>query len=138
MKGHRHYPDIVQLTHAETLEYLNVTREAMQNVKGIEGGLVLFKTNEVAMRVIDLWYDCAMHEDCIAPKKALHVPCNFKLVKRGATEYIGCHRFDQSVLNVVIVREYGRKVYDYILDSLINKSLQVNRSASHEYTVKKC
>ena len=138
VKGHRHYPDIVQLTHAETLEYLNVTREAMQNVKGIEAGLVLYKTNEVAMHIIDLWCDCAMHEDCIAPKKALHVPCNFKLVKRGATEYIGCHRFDQSVLNIVIVREYGRQVYDYILDSLINKSLQVNRSASHEYTVKKC
>ena len=58
LKGHLHSPDIVQLTHTGTLDYLNVTREAMQNVNGIEGGVVLYKTNEVAMHIIDVWYDC--------------------------------------------------------------------------------
>ena len=136
--AHRHSKDIIQLTHTGTLEYLNVTREAMQNMRGLEATLVLFKTNEVAMHIIDLWYDCAMHEDCIAPKKAIRGPCNFKLIKPGSTKYIGCHRFDQSVLNVVIVREYGKKVYKYILDNLVNKSLKIKRHVSHDYTIKKC
>ena len=138
LKGHHHNPDIVQLTHTGTLDYLNVTREAMQNVNGIEGGVVLYKTNEVAMHIIDVWYDCAMHEDCIAPKNTGIYGCNFSLAKPGSTKYIGCHRFDQSALNVVIVREYGKKVYKYILDSLINTTLKVIRHPSHEYTLKKC
>ena len=106
LKGHHHNPDIVQLTHTGTLDYLNVTREAMQNVNGIEGGVVLYKTNEVAMHIIDVWYDCAMHEDCIAPKNTGIYGCNFSLAKPGSTKYIGCHRFDQS-LNVVIVTISG-------------------------------
>ena len=138
VKGRHHGIDIIQLTHAGTLEYLNVTREAMQNLNGIEAVLVLFKTNEVAMHIIDVWCDCAMHEDCIAPKKAIRGSCNFNLVKPGSTKYIGCHRFDQSALNVVIVREYGKKVYKYIIDSLVETSLKVIRHPSYEYTVKKC
>ena len=47
---------------------LSPDQASVENVKGIESGLVLYKTNEVAMHIIDLWYDCAMHEDCIAPK----------------------------------------------------------------------
>ena len=138
LKGHHHSPDIIQLTHTGTLDYFNVTREAMRNVKGIEGGLVLFKTNEVAMHIIDLWCDCAMHEDCIAPKNTIVYPCNFKLVRPGSTKYAGCHRYDQSVLNVVIVREYGKEVYKYITDSIIETSLKVDRHITHGYTVKKC
>ena len=138
LKGHLHSPDIVQLTHTGTLDYLNVTREAMQNVNGIEGGVVLYKTNEVAMHIIDVWYDCAMHEDCVAPKNTGIYGCNFSLAKPGSTKYIGCHRFDQSALNVVIVREYGKKVYKYILDSLINTTLKVIRNPSHDFTLKKC
>ena len=110
----------------------------MQNVNGIEGGVVLYKTNEVAMHIIDVWYDCAMHEDCIAPKNTGIYGCNFKLAKPGSTKYIGCHRFDQSALNVVIVREYGKKVYKYILDSLINTTLKVIRNPSRDFTLKKC
>ena len=137
VKGRHHSIDMIQLTHTGTLDYFNITREAMQNVKGIESGLVLYKINNVTMHILDLWCDCAMHEDCIAPKNADVYPCNFKLVKPNSTEYIGCHRFDQSVLNIVIVREYGNKVYKYITDSLVD-SLKVDRHPSHEYSVKKC
>ena len=105
---------------------------------GIESGLVLYKTNEVAMHIIDLWYDCAMHEDCIAPKNTGIYGCNFNQVKPGSLQYIGCHRFDQSALNVVIVREYGKEVYKYITDSLIDTTLNIVRHPSNEFTVKKC
>ena len=138
VKGHHHEFDIIQVTHSGTLDYFKVTREAMRNLAGMEGGLVLFKTNKVAMHIIDLWCDCAMHEDCIAPKNTIHWPCNLTLVQPGSTKYIGCHRYDQSTLNIVIVREYGTKVYKYIFDSLIDTSLKVTKHPSHEYPVKKC
>ena len=137
VKGRHHTFDIIQVTHTGTLDYFNITREAMRNVKGIESGLVLYKINNVTMHILDLWCDCAMHEDCIAPKNTTVYPCKYKLVKPNSTEYIGCHRFDQSVLNIVIVREYGKKVYKYITDSLVD-SLKVDRHPSHEYSVKKC
>ena len=38
--------------------------------------MVLYKTNEVALHIIDVWYDCAMHEDCIAPKNTGIYGCN--------------------------------------------------------------
>ena len=138
IKGHHHDFDIIQVTHTDTLEYFNMTRESMRNVSGIEGGLVLYKTNEVTMHILDLWCDCAMHEECIAPKTAILIPCKFNLVKKGSIQYAGCHRYDQSVLNVILVREYGPEVYKEILDSGVETSLKVIRHPSHEYTVTKC
>ena len=136
--GHHHEFDMIQATHTGTLDYFNMTREAMRNVVGMEARLTLFKTNEVTMHILDLWCDCAMHENCIAPNNTIHWPCNFKLVKPGSLQYIGCHSFDQSVLNIVIVREYGTKVYKNILDSIVDTSLKITKHPSHEYTVKKC
>ena len=138
IKGHHHELDIVQVTHSGMLDYFNMTRESMRNLVGIEGGLVLYKTNNIAMHIIDLWCDCSMHEECIAPKNTIHWPCKFELVKKGSIQFIGCHRFDQSALNVAIFREYGREVYKYILDSVIDTSLKVYKHPTNDYPVKKC
>lgn len=137
LKGHHHPFKIVQSTHSGTLDYLNVTREMMQGIIGIASGLLLFKTNKLAKDFLDLWYDCSMHEACIAPKGAKLLPCNFTLVKPESLEYIGCHRFDQSVLNVLLRREFGREVFAEILDSVVDH-LQVIRRPSRLYELKTC
>ena len=138
IKGHHREFDIIQVTHTGTLRYFNMTRESMQNVVGIDSEMVLFKTSKVMMHILDLWCDCAMHEECIAPQMAILNPCKYNRVKKGSIRYIGCHRFDQSALNIIIVKGYGTEVYKYILDSVIDRSLSVINHPSHKYPVKMC
>ena len=139
VKGHKHDFKIVWLTHDISLWYLNMTREKMQDVQGVEAGLLLFKTNSLVMNLLDQWCECAAHELCIAPPTTSVHGCNFKKAKPQSLEYIGCHRFDQSVLNIIIVRDYGKEVYRNIFDSVLNE-MKVVRSPSKMYTksLKKC
>ncbi len=46
-----------------------------------------------------------MHKECIAPQGARLGPCNFNI--KPETAYAGCHRYDQSALNVILIREFG-------------------------------
>ena len=65
--------------------------------------------------------------------------CDFKKAKPKSLEYIGCHRFDQSVLNTIIVRDYGKEVFKDIFDSVLNE-MTVIRQPTNIYTksMKKC
>ena len=115
VKGHKHAFKIVQVTHETSLRYLNMTREKMQDVIGVESGLLLFKTNSLVMNLLNRWCECAAHESCIAPRTSSIYGCNFTKAKPQSLEYIGCHRFDQSVLNIIIVRDFGKEVFSDIL-----------------------
>ena len=137
LKGHHHPFKIVQVIHNGTLEYLNVTKEMMQGIIGVESGLLLFKANKITKDFLDLWYDCSMHEACIAPEGARLRPCKYDMVKPDSLEYIGCHRYDQSVLNVLLRREFGKGVFEKILDSVVN-NLTVSRMPSKLYELRTC
>ena len=62
LKGHIHQDNlkIVQLTHEISLRYLNMTREKMQDVIGVEASLLLFKSNSLVMNLLDQWCECAV------------------------------------------------------------------------------
>ena len=139
VRGRNHSFKMVQVTHEVSLQYLNLTREQMQDVLGVEATLLLFKTNSLVMKLLDQWCECAAHELCIAPPKSSFFMCNFKKVKPQSLEYIGCHRFDQSVLNVILVRDFGKKVFSNIFDSILSE-VKVERYPSKIYTklLKKC
>ena len=141
VKGHIHQDNLkmVQLTHEISLRYLNMTREKMQDVIGVESGLLLFKTNSLVMNLLDRWCECAAHELCIAPPMSSIHGCDFNKANPQSLEYIGCHRFDQSVLNIIIVRDYGKAVFRDIFDSILNE-MTVLRHPSNMYvnSLKKC
>ena len=141
VKGHIHQDNLkmVQLTHEISLQYLNMTREKMQDVIGVEASLLLFKTNSLVMNLLDRWCECAAHELCIAPPMSSIHGCDFNKANPKSLEYIGCHRFDQSVLNIIIVRDYGKTVFRDIFDSILNE-MTVLRHPSNMYvnSLKKC
>ena len=139
VKGHKHPFKIVQVTHEISLQYLKMTRKKMQDVIGVEATLLLFKTNTLVMNLLDQWCECAAHELCIAPPNSSIWGCNFKNVTSQSLEYIGCHRFDQSVLNVIIVRDYGKEVFRDIFDSILNEMKMVKHpSKMYIKSLKKC
>ena len=140
IKGHQH-PNcrIVHVTHDATLKYLNVTREMLGQVVGIEGGILLIKTNEVAMRVLNLWRSCALEVSCIAPNGSNLYGCDFGKGNFRTTSiaYIGCHRFDQSALNSILIRDYGKEVFTKILNSVVNK-MKVIHAPTTTFKIKHC
>ncbi len=106
--------NIVQYTHDNTLLYLNLRREELTDLRQIQFGFAVFwMSNDIVRSILDEWVDCAMHENCIAPKGALrnHPDCGKKLGGPPATVYCGSHRFDQSAINLILYKRYGKGLY---------------------------
>ena len=100
---------ITALTHDSTLNYLGLNMSRTMAAKQIDytipGTLFcVWLTEVIHEKWVKRWLDCALHEECIAPPGTSPYGCNFK-IKGGA--YIGCHRFDQSALTVILYQEFG-------------------------------
>ena len=102
---------ITGLTHDSTLNYLGLNMSRAMAAKQIDytipGTLFcMWLTEVIREKLMKRWLDCALHEECIAPPGTSPYGCKFK-IKGGA--YIGCHRFDQSALTVILYQEFGLK-----------------------------
>ena len=111
---------IVSYTHDETLKYffpiksrdLSLLRKELVVWGHMQAGIWLMWLNEdMKKKILNNWVDCAFHEECMAPRDAV-VDCN--PVKRlfigrfsPEGQYIGCHRYDQSALDMILYREFG-------------------------------
>ena len=105
---------IVSFTHDKTLDYLNFppSRQHMAKWGTLQAGCWLMLANDIMkQKVIRPWVDCALHPECIAPAGATVTGCRFTDLKYNDGRYIGCHRFDQSALNIILAREFGTELY---------------------------
>ena len=102
-------------TREETYKYLGVTRKQVSKRNQKEGGLQVYRNcSFLHERILSALVDCALHEECIAPSGASPYGCNFNKYRQQVreintieqVEYIGCHRFDQSVITSVLEREF--------------------------------
>ena len=102
-------------TREETYKYLGVTRKQMSKRFQKEGGLQMYRNYSfLHERILSPLVDCALHEECIAPSGASSNGCDFNNYRQQKkqiktieqVEYIGCHRFDQSVITSVLEREF--------------------------------
>ncbi len=105
--------NIVQYTHNDTLLYFNLRREELTYLRQIQFGFAVFwMSNDIVRSILAVWVDCAMHENCIAPKGTLeHHPGCKKLGGPRATVYCGCHRFDQSAIDLILYKRYGKGLH---------------------------
>ena len=102
--GHR----VIEFTHDGMIEYLHYPK-ARQDIAHIEtleaSAFLLWVTDTMRDKVIEPWLDCAIHQECIAPEGAKLTPCKFTAQHDG--HYVGCHRYDQSAINLILLREFG-------------------------------
>ena len=141
VSGIPHSQPIVSLTHDGTLEYLHApSRKELANFIGTQGGVWLMWANSMMKaRVIDAWVDCGLNKRCIAPEGAAHGPCNFTQASFSVGNYVGCHRYDQSALNMIIAREFGPSVSPLISSwSLSNLMWVLKRKATHDFEIQTC
>ena len=133
------YHPIVSFTHDGMLHYLNITqsRKELQVFNAtIQGGCwILWMNKLMREKLLKYWVNCALHQDCIAPKGSRSSPCKFK---KGAT-YFHCHRYDQSALNFILIREFGLRIWDRVYHKRVESLLMVKRVATKYFTpVNKC
>ena len=90
-------------------------------------------------KFLSYWVDCALHQECIAPPGTKLVPCNFKLgnENKGAGMYIGCHRYDQSALAMILIREFGLQVWNMTVHDEVKTLVHVQRAVTHQF-IKVC
>ena len=106
---------IVSLTHDGMLRYLKITlpRKELNKFGHFQVAVWAIWVNETAKtKLIRPWVDCAVHKECIAPNGSSNAPCNMELQKKeGNGIYIGCHRYDQSALSMILIREFGIRIW---------------------------
>ena len=134
-KPHLQTRRIVQFTHESTLKYLNITREdaLLSHVVGYQAGCILYKRSDALKPVIDTWFECTLHEECICGGK--YIPPNAcewdKPKTRDDPVFIGCHRFDQAALALIVGKEFGMETVDKLVyRELCSPSLFIHRGST--------
>ena len=123
---------IVSYTHDKTLRHLfpNKSQDlpALRKELVVWGHIqatiwVVWLNEDMRKRFLNNWVDCAFHEECMAPRDAV-VDCN--PIKRWFIgrfspegQYIGCHRYDQSALDMILYREFGLSSADKICHDFV-------------------
>ena len=121
----------ISLTHDGMLEYLNITRsrnELNSHKNEFPGTAFLLWVNTfLKQNFLRYWIDCAIHPECISPPGARVFGCKMDKIKDGA--FIGCHRFDQSALNMILLREFGIGI-KILYHSKLNKVWTIERQST--------
>ena len=140
---------VVSLTHDGMVAYLklNQTREQIfrdlnQTYQG--NSFCMWMTKVFQEKFLSNWVDCASHQECISPKGASIFGCNLNNLKLPSYkgEYVGCHRFDQSALNLILYREFGVENWKNRSPLRLRQGPTqmwiVERAVTHHYQIKSC
>ncbi len=121
------------VTHPDTYLYLPTNMQYLKMYKQMEAtAIVIFRTHEAYDNVIKWAILCSLDENCISPiykRKG----CSFF---KSSDTFCGCHRFDQSVLNVLLLNWHKFNFYN-----LVNYKyyIDVQRNlVTHEYKLRYC
>ena len=98
---------VVKTTHDGMLKYLGVrkSREELEQLlpHGFQGGANIFWANAMFKeKLLPSLTDCASHLECITPEGSHKGGCDLSV-----PGYAGCHRYDQSALNILLLRDFG-------------------------------
>ena len=136
---------IVSYTHDKTLKYffpnksrdLSVLRKELVVWGHMQTTIWLVWLNEdMRKRLLNNWVDCAFHEECMAPREAV-LDCNpikrwFISLFSPEGQYIGCHRYDQSALDMILYCEFGVSSANTICHDFVFDLFVIARDTSTE------
>ena len=123
-----HMPErrMMEFTNEGTVKYLNITRQQMKDVVGLQSGCLMFNMTKKMRLIMEKWVDCAYHEECICGTKSGTDKefCNTSIPQ--GTKFIGCHRYDQATLTWLLALYLGMDKVDKIYKC--NGVFEISRS----------
>ena len=105
---------VISAAHPKMLDYLPVVRssEIRTNHMQQANGMIIFNTLQVQRDIMKWGVLCALCKNCIAPSDA-SLWCPKEL--RGKDYFIDCHRYDQTMFNVLVANanNFQEKKYTF-------------------------
>ena len=145
VSGPNHPFPITALTHDSTLKFLGLNMSRIIAAKEMNGTIPATSfgawfTSVIREKWMKRWLDCAMNVECIAPPGTSISGCKYDHLKISDGAYIGCHRFDQSALNIILYQEFGRERWEQLFHPKLNDGPQnhwdIEKRVTHSYKVK--
>ena len=130
-------PDsIYSITDYGMYKYLPSDIEALKTVHCLQSGALLVYNTEVVFRnVLWWWYMCALEMPCVAPVDNLECI----EVSDRMLDHRGCHRYDQSALNILVANLYEFKMLTYHFpQQIMPQLLNVWRHPTRMYNITYC
>ena len=119
-------------TYKKTYEFITTDTDRQKEVQQASSGVILYyNTDKMFYNILWWWVLCAMDPYCMAP--TFWTPCDFKNFDRYK-EYAACHRFDQSVINILASNLFGYNSNQYTTAMNITFS----RIQTFEYRLQTC
>ena len=133
---------IVKTTHDGMLKYFGEQRSRQELEQLLPHGfqaIVIFWANVVFKeKLLPSLIDCASHLECIAPKGS-HLWGCYKALK---PIYWWCHRYDQSALNMLLLRDFGdtlvaldKQSRTELVDIARSPTMQYDNRMSHQCNI---
>lgn len=117
--------NVAMHTHKQTFAFFNEDPCPYKFFGEIEAGIVAFRKSHVADVTLRKWVECALNIECLKPVGASKVCPNQPQEMKD--DLIGiCHRFDQSILSVILRRLY-HKQNDYPLVETPFRIVEIHR-----------
>lgn len=125
---------ISYMTKAETFRFLNESLEDFVKFPEVEANRLIFKRTPFIMNaIIRPWVGCALTENCMGDKHTKIViscdrwvgPIPLRFILKSLLGYDSCHRFDQSVLSIILTRIFGK--YRHVVHTKYIKEWVVNK-----------
>lgn len=108
------YGPIATKTTLQTFVHLGIEPCVYRDKHEIEATLVVLYTNQfIVENIVRPWVRCALTFGCMMPVEG---PTQYlKCPTQGPVYYHMCHRFDQSVLGILLHGVFGNKVAQHLL-----------------------
>ena len=135
----------VQFAHDGIIAYFNLSREELKGLPIIEANFGVFWMTNPVTKLLDDWVDCAMNKECIEPKGALRWGidrtrgnCRHRLLNVPDPAYIDCFLFDQTALDLILYKYYGRGLAK-VVGPVVGRTCTIKREdRSRTYTIPQC
>ena len=120
------------VTHRMTYLYLPTDLQKMQQEGHVQSGIMLiYRTRYVIENVLQWWLLCSIEDRCIRPLPPTE--CDFR--ESRLRVYAGCHRYDQSVLNILLANVYNFTINRYLIsDSMV----RIQRKHTKVFNLQEC
>ena len=123
-------------THNGTLAALGVQRSVVaRSWMTIGGTHIHINGNDLSPVLLRHYVACSFEPQCVAPKGAVLSVFSCRKNERWQDHYIGCHRFDQSALSVILSKVFPG---DSVSQILVNASVVADISRKPTTSFPRC